>query len=105
MKKLGKGFTKLSQIVLQVNVADFTCGFKCFSSSAAQKIFDKQIINKWGFDAETLFLAKKFKYQIKEVPVKWSNDARSKVKFPQDIVSSLFDLFKIRYNEFKKRYD
>lgn len=103
-EEMGKGFTKLSQIILQIKVTDFTCGFKCFSNITARKIFDKQTINMWGFDAEILFLAKKFGYKIKEIPVRWSNDPRSRVKFPQDIISSLSDLFKIRYNEFKKRY-
>lgn len=95
-EKLGKGFTKLSQIVLQLDTTDFTCGFKCFSKIAAEGIFSRQRINRWGFDAEILFLAKKFGYKIKEIPVKWSNDPRSRVKFPQDIISSLLDLLKIR---------
>lgn len=101
---MGKGFTQLSQIVLQLNVKDFTCGFKCFSKSASQKIFDKQRINRWGFDAEILFLAKKFGYIIKEIPIQWFNDPRSRVRFPQDVISSFSDLIKIRYNEFKKIY-
>lgn len=95
-EKLGKGFTKLSQITLQLNTTDFTCGFKCFSKIAAEAIFSSQRINGWGFDAEVLFLAKKFEYKIKEIPVKWSNDPRSRVKFPQDIMNSLLDLLKIR---------
>lgn len=102
-EKLGKGFTKLSQIVLQLNIRDFTCGFKCFSKVAALEIFSKQQVGRWGFDSEILFLAKKFGYKIKEIPVKWSNDPTSRVKFPQDIIQSLFDLYTIRLNEIKKK--
>lgn len=104
-EKLGKGFTKLSQIVLQLNITDFTCGFKCFSKIAAEDIFSKQRVNRWGFDSEILFLAKKFKYKVKEVPVKWSNDPKSRVKFPQDIIRSLRDLYIIRLNEVKGKYE
>ncbi len=102
---LGKGFTKLSQIILQLQTTDFTCGFKCFSKDAAEKIFNKQKIYGWGFDSEILFLARKFGFKVKEIPVKWSNDPKSKVKFPQDIITSLVDLFTIRTNDMKKRYD
>lgn len=103
-EKLGKGFTKLSQIVLQLKTTDFTCGFKCFSRTSANKIFTCQKISSWSFDSEILFLAKKFRYNVKEVPVKWSNDPKSRVKFPQDIVNSLIDLLTIRLNDFKKIY-
>lgn len=104
-EKLGKGFTRLSQIVLQLNITDFTCGFKCFSKIAAQDIFSRQRVNRWSFDSEILFLAKKFGYKVKEIPVKWSNDARSRVKFPQDIIASLMDLYTIRFGEFQRRYE
>lgn len=103
-EQLGKGFTKLSQIILQLNITDFTCGFKCFSKIAAQEIFVRQKINRWSFDSEILFLAKKLNMKVKEIPVKWSNDPSSKVKFPNDITQSFLDLLEIRINEFNKRY-
>ena len=101
---LGKGFTLLSRIILKLDITDFTCGFKCFPKKAIKEIFFKQKVERWGFDSEILFLAKKLGYRIIEIPVKWSNDPGSRVKFPQDIINSLMDLYKIRYNEFKKIY-
>jgi dolichyl-phosphate beta-glucosyltransferase len=56
---LGKCFTRLTQFVLQVDVTDFTCGFKAFSQSARLAIFPCSIINGWGYDVEILLLAKK----------------------------------------------
>lgn len=93
---LGQGFTLLSQIVLDLNISDFTCGFKCFSKKAAEEIFKKQKIDRWGFDSEILYIAKKLRLKIKEVPVTWIDDPNSKVKFPQAIISSLIDLSRIR---------
>lgn len=104
-ENLGKGFTCLSQIILNLHLSDFTCGFKCLPQEAAKKIFSRQKIERWGFDSEILFLAKKLGYRIIEIPVKWSNDSKTKVKFPQDIIRSLIDLCTIRYNLFKKVYD
>lgn len=102
---LGKGFTFVSQLTLGLDISDFTCGFKVFSNKASCLIFPKQRLNKWGFDSEILFIARKYNLNIKEIPVTWSNDLKSKVQFPWDIISSLVDLCKIRYYYFKKRYD
>lgn len=101
---MGRVFTKLSQIFTGVPVSDFTCGFKCFSKKSTQIIFSKQRINRWGFDAEVLFLSKLYGFSIKEVPVVWKNDSGSKVRFPQDIITSCFDLFRIRINLNNNRY-
>lgn len=101
---LGKGFSFLSQLILGVKVRDFTCGFKCFSRNAAEKIFPKSLIDRWGFDSEIMFLAKKVGFLIKEVPVVWKNDPKTRVKFPQDIFRSFFDLAKIRLNDLAGQY-
>lgn len=102
---LGKSFTFISQLTLDLDISDFTCGFKVFSNKASCLIFPKQKLNKWGFDPEILFIARKHNLSIKEIPVTWSNDSKSKVRFPQDIISSLIDLCKIRYYHFLDKYD
>ncbi len=98
-ENLGKGFTWLSQFILGMQISDFTCGFKFFSRPAALLIFPNLTINRWGFDSEILFLAKKRKLDIRELSVTWKNDPRTKVKFPQDIFRSLADLIRIRVND------
>ncbi len=103
-ENLGKGFTFLSQQLLGTPVSDFTCGFKCFSASCAEKVFRLSRINRWGFDSEILFLCHKFNFSAIEIPVTWSDDSRTRVKFPEDIVRSLSDLIKIRYNELRGLY-
>lgn len=102
---LGKIFTALSRIVLQLNISDFTCGFKCFSQKAAKEIFPRQTINRWGFDSEILYIGKGRELSIKEIPVSWENDPRTKVKFPQDIINSLAELIKIRLNSMLGLYN
>ncbi|OGD70748.1 hypothetical protein A3A84_03635 [Candidatus Collierbacteria bacterium RIFCSPLOWO2_01_FULL_50_23] len=103
-ENLGKGFTLLSQLSLGVPVSDFTCGFKCFSAKVAQKVFSHAQINRWGFDAEILFLAHKYGYVIKEIPVSWTDDSRTRVKFPEDLVNSLSELIAIRVNDLTGKY-
>jgi glycosyltransferase involved in cell wall biosynthesis len=100
---LGVVFTLLSQLILNTWVSDFTCGFKCFSREAAERIFRKTKVFRWGFDSESLFLARKYGFSIKEVPVIWSNDKRTRVRFPGDIINSFGELLAIRYFDWIKR--
>lgn len=101
----GYSFTVLTNAILQVGVSDFTCGFKLFRREAARKIFSKQVINRWAFDSETMFLAKKYQYEIKEMPVVWRHSEGSKVHFPQALIDSMFGLFQIRINDFLGKYE
>jgi len=101
---MGKFFTYISQKIIGVGVSDFTCGFKCFTKKAAKKIFKKQRINRWAFDAESLFLAKKYGFSIREFPIEWKDEKGTKVRFPQDAIQSFIDLIQIRLNEVLERY-
>lgn len=101
----GYSFTVLTNAILQVGASDFTCGFKLFRREAARKIFAKQLINRWTFDAETLFLAKKYEFEVKEMPVIWKHGEGSKVKFPQDLIESFFALLQIRINDWMGKYE
>lgn len=104
-ENLGKGFTLLSKTILRISFSDFTCGFKCFSEKAGNDIFDKQKIERWGFDSEILYLTKKNKFKVKEIGVSWTNDSKTKVRFPKDIIVSFFELAKIIYYDFRKYYN
>lgn len=97
-ERMGKLFTSLSNLLLGTSYSDFTCGFKCFQAASADKIFHQLTVQRWGFDCESLYLAKEMGFRVKEVPVTWSNNAQTKVKFPQDIVNSFLDLVRIRIN-------
>jgi len=104
-ENLGKAFTQISKNWLGVEVSDFTCGFKCFPDQISSQLFPQIRNNRWGFDSEILFLAKQNKFKIKELPVAWQNDPRSKVKFPQDLLRSIKELFQVRWNFWRGRYD
>jgi len=102
---MGKQFTYLSNILLGLNVSDFTCGFKLFKHNIAKEIFAKAKVNRWGFDSEILFLAHKLDYKVRQIPVIWENDERTKVNLFKDIYRSLSDLITIRYNDLLGKYD
>lgn len=96
-RSLGHGFTQLSNFVLGLNHTDYTCGFKAFRGNVAKKLFAENHINRWAFDPEVMFLAHKYHYTVKERPVSWKNDPRTKVSLTPDILQSAFDLLRIRF--------
>lgn len=102
---LGKCFTHLSQIVLNTWVTDFTCGFKVFSKQAITDVFGHAHINRWGYDAEIVFLARKLGFSIIQIPVVWSNDPRTKVKLYDAVTQTVQELYQIRANDIKGVYD
>lgn len=97
---LGKQFTNLSKLWLGLNVSDVTCGFKLIKTPVAKELFKRQKIKRWTYDAEILFLGKKMKLKVVDVPVVWENDERTKVSILKDINKSLIDLFIIKLSKY-----
>lgn len=91
--KLGNLFI---QALLLRGIKDTQCGFKCFRREVARKIFSVAKINRWGFDAEILALAKELNYKIKEVPIYWVNHTQSHVRWSA-YFQVLWEVIKIRW--------
>ena len=103
-ENMGKVFTILANSLLRLNVSDITCGFKCFSNSAAQNLFSRQILKDWSFDAEILFLARQLGFRIKEIPVSWKDTPNTRVRLVKDAWKSLLGFLKIKLNQWKGLY-
>jgi len=101
---MGRVFTQLSNWILGLWVSDFTCGFKGFRRGAARDLFSQQQLRNWSFDPEILFLAQRKGFKIKEVPVTWRDDRRTKVRLRSDIFTSFLGLLKIRLNQILGKY-
>jgi len=92
----------LIQMVLLPGIKDSRCGFKLYSNKV-KDIFRAQKLNSWAFDDEILFLAMKKGMKIKELPVTWVNNFDTTVK-PLDYLTTIFDLFRVRFNYFRGAY-
>lgn len=101
----GRCFNALTRIVMGLPFKDTQCGFKAFRRESAQIIFRLQRIERWGFDPEILFIARKLKYKIVEVPVTWGHDERSRMSYLKDGMKMLEEMAVIRYNSLAGRYD
>lgn len=101
---LGKAGNLFIQLVAVWGIWDTQCGFKVFEEKAANDIFSRLTIPGWGFDVETLAIARLRGYKIKEMPVRWVNDPLSHVTAIA-YFQVLFETMKVRLNLWRKKYD
>jgi hypothetical protein len=101
----GRCFNGLTRMVMGLPYADTQCGFKAFRRPAAQIIFRLQRIERWGFDPEILFIARRLRFRVQEVPVTWGHDERSKLSYLRDGAKMLEDMARIRSNSLRGRYE
>ncbi len=100
----GRIFNLLLRVILGLRFKDTQCGFKAFTRHAAQEIFSRQQIERWGFDPELLFLAKKMGLRVAEVPVEWAHDERSKISPLRDGIRMFLEMLTIRWNDLSGKY-
>ena len=100
----GRLFNLGLSIVLRLDYRDTQCGFKAFTRQAIQVVFTRQRVERWGFDPELLFLARKYKLKTVEVPVEWAHDHRSKINPLRDGLRMGLDVLQIRWNSLMGRY-
>lgn len=101
---LGRLFNFVLRMILGVKYKDTQCGFKAFTREAADVIFPRQQIERWGFDPEILYLAKKFHLKTAEVPVEWAHDDRSKINPVVDGVKMATELLRVRWCDISGKY-
>lgn len=115
-KFMAAGFSIFRTIVLGLPFRDTQCGFKAFNRKSINAIFP-QLMQRWkkhlkekgaavnaAFDVETLFMAKKMGFKIKEVPVDWHHVGTERVQVIRDSYDAVVDIIKIRINDFLNRY-
>jgi dolichyl-phosphate beta-glucosyltransferase len=102
---LGNIFRLITQIFIGLwNISDTQCGFKLLNSKAVKDILPRCKINGWSFDAEILIIAKKLNYKLKEIPIIWKNDRKSKVKL-KGMFIAIIDLLKIKWHLITNKYN
>lgn len=93
---MGKTFPLLVRCFILPDFKDTQCGFKLFKTNIAKEIFAKQKSNGFAFDVEVLYLAKKLRCKIAEVPVVWIDQKGSKLNPLKDALKMLIELVKIK---------
>ncbi len=94
---MGKVFNLIVQAVLLPGIWDTQCGFKLFRADVAHAAFAGLTSERFGYDPEVLYRAKRRGVKIVEVPVVWRHSAPTKVNAMSISLDMLVDLFKVRF--------
>jgi dolichyl-phosphate beta-glucosyltransferase len=100
----GRIFNLALRLVLGLKFKDTQCGFKAFTRQAAQEIFPRQRIERWGFDPELLYLGRKLGFKVKEVPVVWSHSEGTRISPLRDGIRMFGEVLKIRWDALTGKY-
>lgn len=93
----GRIYNLALRILLGLRFADTQCGFKAFRRDAAQRIFPLQKIERWGFDPEILFLARRAGLRVEEVPVLWAHSEGTRLHPFRDGLRMFLEVIRIRW--------
>ncbi len=93
---MGRTFNTFVRALLSVEFKDTQCGFKLFRGDRGREIFGRAEVDRFAYDVEVLYLARKAGLKIKEAPIRWVNSPNSKVSPVRDSLQMLKDLIKLR---------
>jgi dolichyl-phosphate beta-glucosyltransferase len=104
-KVMEKAFRAIRMLITNNwKVKDTQCGFKVFRREAAMKIFPKVTVKRFAFDAEVMFLANRYGFKTKELPIHLQNPPSRSLRIFRDPINMIGDLLKIRMNDWKGKY-
>jgi dolichyl-phosphate beta-glucosyltransferase len=101
----GRAINLIIRWLILPGLNDTQCGFKCFRAKSTSDLFRQQTLTGWSFDFELLYLARRKKLRIKEIPIRWYFDADSKVDAVRDALRMIRDIFRVHANALLGRYD
>lgn len=94
---MSRVFNLMVQAVALPGLRDTQCGFKGFRADAARRIFARQQSDRFGFDVEALFLARRYGYRIDEIPVTCTYHDGSSVNRIGDVLDMVADVCRLRW--------
>ncbi|MGO9127332.1 MAG: dolichyl-phosphate beta-glucosyltransferase [Terriglobales bacterium] len=101
---LGRAFNLALRLILGLQFKDTQCGFKAFTRRAAHLLFPLQKIERWGFDPELLYLAKRLQLRVEEVPVAWAHREGTRINPLRDGIRMFGEMLQIRWNALLGQY-
>ena len=101
----GKVFNFIVRKLTGLPFWDTQCGFKAFNKKKFRPLLDLMTIDRFGFDVEFLFVANLHGLKLKEIPVRWDHDERTKVSVIRDSQRMFNEVRLIRKNAKSGKYD
>jgi hypothetical protein len=79
-----------------MNIRDTQCGAKVMRREAVEKVHDSLTIADMAFDINLLYVLKREKYRILEVPTEWTDKIGTKVTLGRTSLTMLLSVIRLR---------
>jgi len=90
------GFHFFMQTVVGLaGIQDTQCGFKFFQHDVGKELFSRQKIDGYMFDVEILAIGRRLGYRIEQIPIRWRDDADSRLDLVAGNLRNVRDIFRI----------
>ncbi len=102
---MGRVFNRFVKTMVLSGLNDTQCGFKMFTAGAVETVFPRVTIEGWAFDIEALYIARRHRLRVCEVPIEWHFREQSQISAVRDSFRMAKDVLKIRANGRRGVYD
>lgn len=102
-ERMGKSFNGLLRLLGLAGMPDTQCGFKLLRGEVARELFADLTIERFAYDVELLWLARKRGYRVVDVGVRWRNSPDSRVHPVRDSARMLRDVLALRWRTWLRR--
>lgn len=93
---ISRCYNTLIKVFFGATFSDAQCEFKAIKREAATRLVPLVEDNGWFMDTELLILAEKIGYLIFDLPVRWTEDADSRVRIWRTAMADLKGLARLR---------
>ena len=92
---MGRIFNLLVRMFVIRGISDTQCGFKLFGPEIVKNVMPALETDGFAFDVEILARSRRMGYLIKEIPVRWRNDDRTRVSALSDSTKMFLDMLAV----------
>lgn len=89
-------YRELVRKILNSDIKDFQCGFKAINRKVFDELIPKMKYLDGFMDTELLVRAENENYKVKEIPIEWKDERKSKFKISKSIFTGLVTISKIK---------
>lgn len=93
---MGRTFNLIIRILGVRGLRDTQCGFKLLAGDVARQLFGELQIERFAYDVELVWLARKHGHRVVEVGVRWADSSSSRVDPVSDSLRMLWDVLVMR---------
>jgi dolichyl-phosphate beta-glucosyltransferase len=102
---MSRAFNLMVRALLLRDVRDSQAGLKGFTARAAETVFPRLTIPRFGFDVEALFIAQQHGFTVRQTAVFFRYDEEpTTIKFTQSVFTMIADLLHVRWNHLRGLY-